>query len=72
MYMYVCACMCARARAHTYVCVCVFRATTVAHGSSQSRGQTGAVAADLHHSHSNDRSYPRLRPTPQFMARPDP
>ena len=29
---------------------------------------TGAGAAGLHHSHSNARSEPQLRPTPQLMA----
>ena len=53
------------------VCVCVltemlvskyffpffdFRAILVAYGSSQARGQFGAVAAGLHRSHSNARS----------------
>ena len=32
----------------------------------------GAVAASLHPSHSHTRSEPRLRPTPQLMAMPDP
>ena len=32
----------------------------------------GAVAAGLHHSRSNARSKPRLWPTPQLMAMPDP
>ena len=31
----------------------LFRAAPVAYGGSQSRGPIGAVAADLHHSHSN-------------------
>ena len=35
-------------------------------------GLIRAVADGLHHSHSNDRSEPRLRPTPQLMATPDP
>ena len=38
---------------------CIFRAK-----SSQARGQIGAVAAGLHHSHSNARSKPCLPPTP--------
>ena len=38
---------------------CLFRATPMAYGSSQARGQVGAVAAGLHHSHSNARSEPR-------------
>ena len=31
----------------------IFRASPVAYGSTQAKGQTGDVAADLHHSHSN-------------------
>ena len=42
------------------LCVCVFRATPVAHGSSQARGPIGAVAAGLWHSHSHVGSEPRL------------
>ena len=38
-------------------------AVPVAHGGSQDRGQIGATAAGLHHSHSNARSKPHLRPT---------
>ena len=41
-------------------------------GGSQARGQIGATAAGLHHSHSNVGSEPRLRPTPQLAAMPDP
>ena len=33
----------------------------MAYGGSQARGQIGAVAASLHHSHSNRGSKPRLR-----------
>ena len=36
------------------------------------RGQMGAVAAGLRQSHSNARSEPGLRPTPQLTATPDP
>ena len=43
-----------------------------AYGGSQARSQIGAAAASLHHSHSNATSEPRLRPTPQLMAMPDP
>ena len=32
---------------------CLFRATPKAFGGSQARGQTGAIAAGLHYSHSN-------------------
>ena len=35
-------------------------------------GRIGAVAAGLHHSHSNPRSEPRLQPTPQLTATPGP
>ena len=44
----------------------------MAYGDSQARGQIGAVAAALHHSHSNAGSEPYLRPTPQLMAMLDP
>ena len=47
-----------------------FRATLTAYGGSQARGQIGAVAADLHHSHSNSGTKLHLRPTPQLTARP--
>ena len=43
-----------------------FRATPSAYGGSQARGHIGATAASLHHSHSNTRSEPHLRPTPQL------
>ena len=43
-----------------------------AYGGSQARGQFGATAASLRHSHSNTRSKLRLRPPPQLMAMPDP
>ena len=39
---------------------------------SQARGPIGAAAAGLHHSHSNTRSKPHLRPTPQLTATLDP
>ena len=54
---------------------CLFafsRATPVAYGGSQARGQIGAVADGLHHSHSHVGSEPRLGPTPQLTATPDP
>ena len=47
-------------------------AAPVAHGGSQARGRIGAVATGLRQSRSNARSKPRLRPTPQPMAIPDP
>ena len=56
-----------------YFCLFAFsRATTSAYGGSQARGLIGAVAAVLHHSHSNARSEPCLRPTPQLTVMPDP
>ena len=51
---------------------CPFRATPVAYGGSQARGLIGAIAAGLCHSHSNTRSEPHLRTTPQLKATPDP
>ena len=51
---------------------CLYRAAPVASGGSQVRGPFGAVAASLHHSHSIAGSEPRLQPTPQLTARPDP
>ena len=50
----------------------LFRAAHAAYGSSQARGRIGAIAADLHYSHSNAGSEPRLQPTPQLMAKLDP
>ena len=37
-----------------------FRAAPAAHGGSQARGQIGATAASLHHSHSSTGSEPHL------------
>ena len=45
-----------------------FRATPAACGGSQARGQIGALATGLRHSHSNARSEPRLQPTTQPKA----
>ena len=47
----------------------LFRATPC--GGSLARGQIGAAAASLYHSHNNARSGPRLPPTPQLTAMPD-
>ena len=55
-----------------FVCLFAFRAAPVTHGGSQARGQIGAAAASLCHSHSHAGSKPRLRPTPQLTAMPDP
>ena len=51
---------------------CPFRATPAAYGGSQARGLIRAIAADLQQSLSNARSEPRLQPTPQLVAMPDP
>ena len=54
---------------------CLFafsRAAPVAYGGAQARGLIGAVAAGLRPSHSNSGSEPRLPPTPQLRATPDP
>ena len=50
----------------------VFRTTPAAYGSSQAKGQIGAIAAGLYCSHSNARSEPCLGTTPQLTAMPDP
>jgi len=44
----------------------------MAYGGAQARGQIGAVGTSLHQSHSNAGSEPRLQPTLQLMAMPDP
>ena len=49
-----------------------FWATSAAYGGSQARGRIGAVATGLRQSHSNSGSKPRLQPTPQLTATPDP
>ena len=48
---------------------CLFKATPEAYGNSQARGPVRAAAASLCHSHSNSRSEPCLRPTPQRTQR---
>ena len=47
-------------------------AAPLAYGGSQARGLMGAVAAGLHHSHSNTGSEPSLQPTPHLTATPNP
>ena len=49
-----------------------FRAAPAAYGSSQARSPIRAIAAGLHHSHSNARSEPCLQLTSQLTATPDP
>ena len=65
-----------------FVCFvfCLFAiswAASAAYGGSQARGRIGAVATGLRQSHSNQShsnagSEPRLQPTPQLTAMPDP
>ena len=50
----------------------LFMATPAAYGSSWARGQTGAAAAGLHHSHSNARSELCLGPSLEVTAKLDP
>ena len=51
---------------------CLFRAASVAYGSSQARSQVRAVANSICHSHRNVESEPCLWQTQQLMATPDP
>ena len=44
----------------------------MAYGSSQTRGQNGAIAARLRHSHSNVGSELHLQPKPKLPEMPDP
>ena len=55
-----------------FIFVLLVKAAPEACGRSQARGRIGAVAAGLPHSHSNAGSKPRLQPTPQLSAMPDP
>ena len=48
-----------------FCCCCLFRATPIPYGGSQARGPIRAIAAGLHHSHSNVGSEPHLWHTPQ-------
>ena len=50
----------------------LIRATPEAYGSFQARGPIRAIAASLHHSHSDARSELSLGPTPQLMVVMDP
>ena len=55
-----------------FLSFCLFRAAPEAYEGSQARGPIRAVVIGLRHSHSNTRSKPSLRPTPQLMATQDP
>ena len=50
----------------------LFGLHTAEYGNSQVRGQIGAAAVSLCHSHSTVGSKPCLQPTPQLTAMPDP
>ena len=50
----------------------LFRVPPAAYGSSQARGQIGAVTTGLHHSHSNTGSEPHLWSIPQLTATRNP
>ena len=52
----------------TFFFFCLFRAAHVAYEGSQARGHIRAVAARLHHNHSNARSELCLQPTPHLAA----
>ena len=52
--------------------VLFFRDAPVAYGGSQARGQIGAAAVALHHSHRNTRAELHLPPRPQLRAMLDP
>ena len=58
------------------IIICIFffffQSHTDIYGSSLARGQIRAEATGLQHSHRNARSEPRLWPTPQLKAKPDP
>ena len=58
---------------HEFICFFFFflRASSVAYGGSQARGQMRAVVAGLSHSHSNARSELCLWPAPQLTATAD-
>ena len=58
-----------------FIFICLFAiswAAPAAYGGSQARGLIGAVATNLRQSHSNAGFEPRLQPTPQLTATPDP
>ena len=48
----------------------LFRAAPTGYGSSQAKGQIGAVATGLHHSHAGSELH--LQRTPQLTATSDP
>ena len=55
-----------------YIYIYIYKAALMVYGSYQTIGRIRAVVAGLCHSHSNARYKPRLQPTSQLMATPDP
>ena len=49
IYTYMCVCVCV----YIYIYICHLRASSMAYGGFQARGQIGSIATSLHHSHSN-------------------
>ena len=54
------------------IIIIFLRATPVAYRGSQARDPIRAIAASLHHSHSNAGSEPHLQPTRHLTAKQDP
>ena len=54
-----------------FVYLFIFRAAPAAYGISQDRGEIGAIATGLYHSHRNMGSELHLQPIPQLTAMPD-
>ena len=52
---------------YIYIIIIIILFTPTAYGSSQARGQIGALTASLHHSHSHARSKLHLQSTPQAL-----
>ena len=61
-----------RLESEVVVLFCFLRAIPTTYGGSQARDPIEAIATGLRQSHSNVRSEPCLRPTPQLTAMPDP
>ena len=55
-----------------FIIIIIIKVALAAYECSQARGQIGAVAARLHHSHSDMGSESHLPPTPYITAMPDP
>ena len=55
-----------------FILFCFLGLHPAAHGGSQARSQIRAIAAGHSHRHNNVGSEPRLWPTPQLTATPDP